>query len=50
MVKDLIETRDIIMICGGPKVLTEIRDMLEAQGMVHGTMKIPDILYKNVHL
>ena len=35
------ETRDRIMICGGPSFNQEIRDMLEAQGMVHGTMKSP---------
>ena len=32
---------DRIMICGGPDFNTEIRDMLEGMGWVHGTMKAP---------
>lgn len=32
---------DRIMICGGPSFNVEIRDMLEASGWEHGTMKAP---------
>lgn len=35
------QTRDRIMICGGPSFNNEIREMLEEKGMVHGTMKSP---------
>lgn len=34
-------TRDRIMICGGPSFNNELRDMLEALGWEHGTMKSP---------
>ena len=29
------------MICGGPSFNNEIRDMLEEQGWMHGTMRPP---------
>ena len=35
------KTRDRIMICGGPSFNNEIRDMLEAVGWMHGTMRSP---------
>lgn len=35
------KTRDRIMICGGPSFNNEIRDMLEEQGWMHGTMRSP---------
>lgn len=34
-------SRDRIMICGGPSFNNELRDILEKDGMVHGTMKSP---------
>ncbi len=35
------KTRDRIMICGGPSFNNEIREMLEQQGWMHGTMRSP---------
>tara|TARA_B100000035_G_C21028810_1_gene567401 strand:+ start:76 stop:843 length:768 start_codon:yes stop_codon:yes gene_type:complete len=35
------KSRDRIMICGGPSFNNEIRDMLEEQGWMHGTMRSP---------
>ena len=35
------KSRDRIMICGGPAFNNEIRDMLEAAGWEHGTMRSP---------
>lgn len=35
------KNRDRIMICGGPAFNNEIRDMLEAAGWEHGTMRSP---------
>lgn len=35
------KSRDRIMICGGPSFNNELRDMLEAAGWMHGTMRSP---------
>lgn len=40
-IQNFDKARDRIMICGGPSFNNEIRDILEAEGWMHGTMRSP---------